>query len=126
MASTFLPSHDIHIHTHHCGHAEEDATVANIVARAEELGLACLGISEHVIFEKDAERIPRIRSELESLSRNGSMMTVLIGVEMDPDPVALDGRPVAMLDDVDYRICAPHRLPESGVGHWKFQERNFL
>lgn len=117
-----LPAHDLHNHTVHCGHAAEDATAAALAVRAEEVGLAYLGISEHVIFAEEAGRIARVREDLARADLQGLSARVLVGVEIDPDPLRLDGSWVAEPLPVDYAILSPHRIPGYGVGHWQFHE----
>lgn len=118
---TFLPAHDLHNHTTYCGHAAEDATVANLVERAEKVGLETFGFSEHVIFPEDVDRIARIRDDLARLEQGIPRVRILVGVEIDADPLNLDGRLVADPGPVDYIILSPHRIPEYGIGHWQFK-----
>ncbi|MCC6729937.1 MAG: hypothetical protein IT208_11430 [Chthonomonadales bacterium] len=121
-APAWLPPHDLHNHTVHCGHAADDATVPNLVARAGALGLAWFGFAEHVVFAEDAPRVARVRADLEALPQDGSGPRVLVGMEIDPDPLHLDGRWVAEPEGADFAVLSPHRIPEYGVGHWQFRD----
>src|SRR5690349_16146807 len=115
ITSTFptdLPPYDLHNHTFHCGHAADDATVENLVMRAEQLQLAYFGLSEHVIFPEDVERIAQIRKELSSIDLGSLNTNILVGVEIDADPFRLDGSWVADPGPVDFTILSPHRIPE--------------
>jgi histidinol phosphatase-like PHP family hydrolase len=49
---------------------------------------------------------------------------VLVGVEIDADPVKADGSWVAYPDQIDYAILTLHRIPVLNVGHWQFREMN--
>lgn len=122
MTAAALPLHDLHNHTVHCGHARPDATVAAMVARADAVGLACFGFSEHIVFTEHAERIATIRRELAELDLSRVGCRLLVGVEIDADPVAADGSWVAYPEALDYTILSLHRLPIYNVGHWEFQE----
>lgn len=62
-----LPQIDYHIHTAYCGHAEKEMTVANIIKRAEEIGLKSIAITDHVYVKEQLHRIDMIKSDLESI-----------------------------------------------------------
>jgi histidinol phosphatase-like PHP family hydrolase len=113
-----IPSHDLHTHTIHCGHAAENATVPNIIRRANEIGLAILGISEHVFRAEEAGCLHQIDQEIR---RTPSPTThVLLGVEVDPDPIRADGSWPTHDLHVDYVILSPHMMPRSGLGAGEF------
>lgn len=107
--SATLPNHDLHNHTIYCGHAEDDATVANLVARARELQIGCLGISEHLMFPDDAGFVSAVRDDLQAVSRHG--IDVLWGVEMDVDTTDPNGGLVAPDFRCDYIILSAHGFP---------------
>lgn len=113
-----LPSHDLHCHTVHCGHAAETATVANLVARANELGLAFFGVSEHVFHAEEAAQLSLIDQEIRRC--HSPTTRVLLGVEIDPDPIRADGSWPTHDLHVDYVILSPHMLPRSGLGAGEF------
>jgi histidinol phosphatase-like PHP family hydrolase len=113
---TDIPNYDIHTHTVHCGHAAEDATVANMAAQAVTAGLATYGFSEHCLRSEHEQWINLIRDEMRELPPGPTRF--LLGVELDADPIAADGSFVAW-PEVDYVIMALHFLP-GGLGHWEF------
>lgn len=113
-----IPSHDLHTHTIHCGHAADNATVANIIQRANEIGLAVLGISEHVSHAEEAGRLHLIDQEIRHTPSPTTQ--VLLGVEVDPDPIRADGSWPTHDLHVDYVILSPHMLPKSGLGAGEF------
>ncbi len=109
-AVSTIPNYDLHNHTVYSGHADEDATVLNVIARASELRLDHIGISEHVMQAHDVGRIETIRSEIDSLFSMGAQP--LLGVEMDIDPACPDGRWVCPGISCDYVIISPHAFPQ--------------
>ena len=113
-----IPSHDLHTHTIHCGHAADNATVANIIHRANEIGLAVLGISEHVFHAEEAGRLNLIDQEIRHTPSPTTQ--VLLGAEVDPDPIRADGSWPTHDLNVDYVILSPHMLPQSGLGAGEF------
>lgn len=110
----FVPGHDLHNHTILSGHADDDATVTNLIARAKELQLGCLGISEHVMRVADAGVIHEIRQQLGHTRTAG--IEVLLGVEMDVDPADPDGGWVAPNVACDYVIVSAHSFPQFDLG----------
>jgi len=109
-----LPAYDLHMHTVYCGHAAEDATIENIVARARELRLEYVGISEHVCFLDEAPNLFAIDRDIRHVGSENPR--VLLGVEVDPNPLKADGSWVTHDLHVDYVILSPHRLPHVGLG----------
>jgi len=106
-------NYDFHIHTVLCGHAEPTMTVPNIIARAEEMGLATIAITEHVSGMEDIKNVDIIYSEMQ---RHHGRCRVLIGAEVDVDRRYFDGRLV--LDKrfgLDYIIGSMHYLPGTDV-----------
>jgi HisJ family histidinol phosphate phosphatase len=111
---SLLPSYDLHAHTVYCGHAADDATVRNMIARAVELGLDYFGISEHVFFADEAGAIFSIEHDIHQCEHGRTR--VLLGVEVDPNPLKADGSWATHDLHVDYVILSPHMLPHSGLG----------
>jgi histidinol phosphatase-like PHP family hydrolase len=109
-SSVGLPRYDLHNHTIYCGHAADDATVANLVKRAAELGLSHVGISEHVMQPSDLPSIDKISHELHMLKPSG--VTSLLGIEMDVDPTDPSGDWVTHAIDCDYVILSAHGFPQ--------------
>lgn len=85
--------HDLHVHTYlsSCCSDKEGQTPANILALAEEMGLATLGFSDHLWMNPDLEpsswyrpqdegQIARLRDDL---SRTSTSVRVLVGCEAD-------------------------------------------
>jgi histidinol phosphatase-like PHP family hydrolase len=104
-----LPNHDLHNHTSYCGHAEEDSTVENLVARANELRLDWVGISEHLMEVADAVHVLQIQSDIARIT--GSNARVLFGVEMDVDSTDPLGGWVLPEFKCDYVILSAHGFP---------------
>ena len=106
--------YDLHIHTAYCGHAPADMTVPTILARADELGLRTIAITDHVFCEDDLAKIEKIRAEADQTDSN---CKVIIGAEVDVDWQYWDGRLVTdKLGEIDYVIGSLHFLP--GVGNY--------
>lgn len=106
-------NYDFHIHTVLCGHAEPAMTVSNIIARAEEISLEAIAITEHVSGIEDMKNIDILCSEMQ---RHHGSCQVIIGAEVDVDRRHLDGRLV--LDKrlgLDYVIGSMHYLPGTDV-----------
>jgi histidinol phosphatase-like PHP family hydrolase len=104
-----LPNYDLHTHTVYCGHAEDDATVPNLIARAHDVGLAYLGISEHVMNIMDVDCLKAVRDDLDSITSTG--VRVLFGAEMDADTTDPAGIRVAPEVACDYIILSAHGFP---------------
>lgn len=104
----YLPPADLHNHTIYCGHAEPDATVSNLLARARETGLELIGISEHVMQLSDAHCIESICTELRQLRPTNA----LFAVEMDIDPADPNGGWVTQSITCDYVILSAHGFPQ--------------
>ncbi len=116
------PNHDLHNHTIHCDHARENATVKNLIFKAADLQLECLGISEHVRFSEEAENIENIKRDLKEIEIPENFPRILLGVELDPDPIYMDGRFVADIENLDYTMMSIHRMPQIGIGVWKYKK----
>lgn len=106
-----LPNYDLHNHTVYCGHAEESATVANIITRANDLRLDCLGISEHLMGLSDLVPVRALQLEIEE-KRENSRTRILFGVEMDLDPASAEGNWIVPDFDCDYIILSAHDFPQ--------------
>lgn len=115
------PNYDLHNHTKYCDHAEDDLTLENLVNRAHDLGLSCLGISEHVRTAEEARLYELIRRDQENAETQEGSHLLLVGAEIDPDPIRMDGNLVADIPDADYIILSMHHLPESGMPIWQFR-----
>jgi len=76
---------DYHIHTHYLGCANHTMVVKDIVARCEELGLASIGITDHVDRMSD---IPKHRAIADDIKAEQTPLRVYFGVELN----VLDGR----------------------------------
>ena len=105
-----LPLCDLHNHTVHCGHADPESTVLNLLARASERKLLHFGISEHVMRAADVSCIDAIKDEMRSAPATD--VQHLLGVEMDIDPTERDGRWVVPDIQCDYVILSAHALPQ--------------
>lgn len=121
-------SHDHHIHTVYSGHSAPEMTVREIIARAEKAEQKRIIILEHVP-EVTGDRaaalarvpvrllkapIQRIAQEVHEI-RSETPVRVLIGAEIDADPVNRDGR--LLLSDtsgIDVILASTHFLPEDG------------
>lgn len=109
-----LPNYDLHNHTIFSGHANDDATIENLVARANDLHLDVLGLSEHLMNAEDEDVYLAFQ---EAARRHPPSATrVLIGVEMDIDPIDPSGRWVAPEVTGDYVILSAHGFPEFDLG----------
>ena len=105
-----LPEHDLHNHTIYSGHSGNDATVPNLVRRANELNLRFLGISEHLMDASDLESLEPLMQDVNLC--NSPDTTILFGVEMDIDPSDPQGRQVAPGFPCDYVILSAHGFPQ--------------
>jgi HisJ family histidinol phosphate phosphatase len=109
-------NYDMHIHTEYCGHAPE-MTIRALCARADELGLKTVAITDHIFEPEDLYIISRIREEL---SRTEHNCRVIIGAEVDVDSQYDDGRLVTdETTGIDYLIAGFHYIPT--VGNYPFK-----
>lgn len=113
-ARPFIPDYDLHNHTIYCGHADDDATVLNLLSRASSLELSAIGISEHIMQPSDLAGFRCIENELHSLVTMGAQP--LLGVEMDVDPTDPEGRWVVPDIQCDYVILSAHGFPQFDMG----------
>lgn len=105
-----VPRHDMHVHTCHCNHTDDDATFGNYVARAVEYGIEYLGFAEHFGRPEDNEVFRLIRRDIDALDLPPDAPLILVGAEMDADPRDPDGGYLAGEVDVelDHVILAEH------------------
>jgi histidinol phosphatase-like PHP family hydrolase len=112
--------YDLHIHTAYCGHAPE-MTVPAICARADELNLRLIAITDHIFEPADRAVIDTIRAEVVACKPR---CRVLVGAEVDVDWTHTDGRLVTDdLDGLDYVIAGFHYVPTMGHYPWSIKER---
>ena len=105
-------NYDLHIHTDYCGHAQ-GMTVGSIIARADEIGLETIAITDHVFGDDDLAIIKKIREDFYYANSN---CRVLIGAEVDVDYRSDDGKLVIdSFETLDYIIASFHFIPTSGV-----------
>lgn len=117
MAQTnriMLPNHDLHNHTIFSGHADDDATIENLVARANELHLDVLGLSEHLMCREDL--VMYLAFQHDAHQHSSGRTQVLVGVEMDIDPADPSGRWVVPEVACDYVILSAHGFPQFDLG----------
>ncbi len=108
-----MMNHDFHIHTALCGHAESTMTVRNIIARAEQIGLKKIAITEHIGSQDEMERINIIRQQVNQY--NGPVQ-LIVGAEVDVDRHYWDGRLVInSREEIDYLIGTIHFLPGTDI-----------
>lgn len=113
------PRIDTHTHTVHCGHAHPDMTVANAVAAADAAGLEAYYITEHLHEPAHLARLEAIGRDLAAVHH---ACRVLLGGEVDADPVAADGSLMAPVDGLAYVIASTHHYPGSRrVWNGKFE-----
>lgn len=104
-------NYDMHIHTEYCGHAE-GMVVSEIIDTAERNGLDTIAITDHIFSPSSIERIERIRAEA---GRVQSKCKVIIGAEIDVDPMHTDGRfVIEQIEKYDYVLAGLHYVPTVG------------
>lgn len=114
-------NYDLHIHTEYCGHAG-GMTVKAIVRRAEELGLSCIAVTDHIFGPKGHAVIERIRADVKAVQPK---LKVYVGAEIDVDADYTDGRLVTEdLDGLDYVIAGFHYVPTVGHYPWSREDRH--
>lgn len=123
---------DFHTHTIYSKHAHPEMTVANSLAAASAAGLKRLVILEHVPeisvdrntvaqWKKGRDeraQLDAIAEDLKEIEASFPSVKVLRGVELDADPLALDGS--AMLKDlsgIDIVLGSTHVFP-GGAAFW--------
>lgn len=112
------PRYDTHVHTIYCGHADHEMTPAGIAARAAELGLAFVSITEHLHQPDHHQRLERIRDDL--LEVGVSDCPIYLGAEIDADGAAEDGSLIADTAGLAYVIASTHHYP--GGEHWWYDQ----
>ena len=109
-------NYDMHIHTEYCGHAPQ-MTIKALCARADELGLETIAITDHIFTPEDVYIIDHIREELD---RTDHSCRVIVGAEIDVDSRYDDGRLVTdEVDDIEYLVAGFHYVPT--VGNYPFR-----
>jgi putative hydrolase len=78
MNATLLPPVDYHIHTVYSGHSKEDATVGQIIRRAERIGLEEIAFLEHFDAPEHEGALDAIREETAAARPK---LRVLVGAE---------------------------------------------
>jgi HisJ family histidinol phosphate phosphatase len=111
-----LPPVDYHIHTVYCGHAEHDMTVANIVKKAEDIGLTSMAITDHVYLKEDLPHLDWIKKDLQNVRFN---LELFLGVEIEMDCTSQDGRAQTEIPKVDFVIGGTHVFPGTDIGWYK-------
>ena len=70
---------DYHVHTNFNDHSHRDLSVANVVKRAEHLGLKSLAFTEHV--RRSSEYIPQYLEEIDKVKSSGTRIKIITGFE---------------------------------------------
>lgn len=111
------PKYDFHTHTAHVGCANQTMTVPAILARAAQLGVTALGISDHL---DKPEKVPAHRAILADLKAADTPIDLYMGAELNY--LALDGgffADEAMKEElgIQYVNAGPH--------HWWIESYDF-
>lgn len=103
---------DWHVHTNlsDCGHV--DAAPMAMVRAAQEAGLEAIGITDHVIFEKDKLRPGEARR---SLPRELDGLRVYVGCEADMQSPTRSSIDAEFAAGLDYVVMSASHLFEPGV-----------
>jgi putative hydrolase len=72
-------SEDYHVHTNFNDHSPSNLSVANVVKRAEHLGLKSLAFTEHV--RRSSDWIPDYLEEIDKIRSFGSGLKIISGFE---------------------------------------------
>jgi putative hydrolase len=72
---------DYHVHCNYNDHSASDLTVKNIIARAEDIGLRVIALTEHV--RRTSDWVPRYLGEIttETATLSGNKLKVITGFE---------------------------------------------
>jgi len=106
-------SYDYHIHTYLNGHSDPRQDVRTIIARADELGLERIAITEHIMETQDIDWVRQIRREAE---QTPAKCTVLVGAEIDADRYGAKGRLVyERRDEFDIVLGSMHWFPGTDI-----------
>ena len=72
---------DYHVHCNYNDHSASDLTVKNIIARAENIGLKVIALTEHV--RRTSDWVPRYLDEIttETAAASGNKLKVISGFE---------------------------------------------
>jgi len=126
-----LPPVDLHVHTVYSGHAGSPSRVEDMVAAARSAGLERVVILEHVPpsavgleprawleLRDQRDVLDQIALEVEEARGLFPEVEVLLGVEVDADPVACDGSlMLSDLSDLDWVVASTPLLP-GGDAYW--------
>lgn len=101
-------NYDLHTHTQYSGHAE-GTTVEMMLRRADEIGLGCIAITEHISSPADISLIEQIRADASQVK---TKCRVVIGAEIDIDGNYSDGRLVTQVPaGLQYVLAGFHFIP---------------
>ncbi len=106
---------DSHVHTEYCGHAPGMSLQA-IAQKADQLKLDNLLIAEHIFSTKETQLYETLKSDLAKINCN---CNILLGFEVDVDPMKFDGSFVTANDTLSKAqliMGAVHYVP--GVGNY--------
>ncbi len=70
---------DYHVHTNFNDHSPRDLSVANVVKRAEHIGLKSIAFTEHV--RRSSEWIPQYLEEIDKAKSSGTRIKIITGFE---------------------------------------------
>jgi putative hydrolase len=72
---------DYHVHCNYNDHSASDLTVKNIIARAEDMGLKVIALTEHV--RRTSDWVPRYLDEIttETATKSSNKLKVISGFE---------------------------------------------
>lgn len=105
--------YDLHTHTQYSGHSFDGSTVEMMLRRADELGLECLAITEHISRPSDSTLIEQIRADVSQVKTN---CRIVVGAEIDIDAKFSDGRLVSEVPaGLPYVLAGFHFVPEVGT-----------
>ena len=116
---------DDHCHTNYSGHSAPDCLVGNMVRTAAERKLRHVVVLEHLPTlprgltlnqwreaRNDRAHIDTIAAEIAAARPDHPELEILLGVEIDADPWALDGSlMLADFSGIDVVVAATHVLP---------------
>jgi len=118
------PDHDLHVHTYlsDCCSDKAHQTPANILRRAQELGLNTIGFADHVWVNpklppsewyrnQGAGQIVKLRHDLETIEYPGRVM---VGCEAETIAPGKFGITRAFADSLDYVLLACSHLHMAG------------
>lgn len=108
-------THDLHMHTEYCGHAD-GTTVEALIRSADAASLKTIAITDHVYSPESLDTIVRIKREARQVDHS---CRIIVGAEIDVDGSAWDGRLVTNnFDGIDYVVAGLHYVPGVGSYAW--------